>query len=75
MAKPKLRVVLDTNIYISALFFGGKPKQAVDLAAAGKKENEREYPSDETLGVPSHRDGYAVAEILGNVKSMSGRMK
>lgn len=29
--KSKLRVVFDSNIYLSALMFGGKPKKAVDL--------------------------------------------
>ena len=30
------RIVLDTNIYISALLYGGKPKQVLDLASAGE---------------------------------------
>jgi putative PIN family toxin of toxin-antitoxin system len=29
------RVVLDTNIYVSALRYGGKPKQVLDLALNG----------------------------------------
>jgi putative PIN family toxin of toxin-antitoxin system len=29
------RVVLDTNVYVSALLFGGKPKQVLDLALNG----------------------------------------
>jgi putative PIN family toxin of toxin-antitoxin system len=28
------RIVLDTNIYISALYYGGKPRQVLDLASA-----------------------------------------
>lgn len=30
--KPKLKVVFDTNIYISAIIFGGNPKQCLELA-------------------------------------------
>jgi putative PIN family toxin of toxin-antitoxin system len=30
-----IRVVLDTNIYVSALVFGGKPAQVLQLAEAG----------------------------------------
>jgi len=30
------KVVIDTNIYISAIFWGGKPREAVDL---GRDEN------------------------------------
>ena len=30
------KVVLDTNIYISAILFGGKPKQIIDLARNNK---------------------------------------
>lgn len=28
----KIKVVFDTNVWISALFFGGTPKEAIDLA-------------------------------------------
>ena len=31
-----LRVVLDTNIIISAILFGGKPEEVIKLALAGK---------------------------------------
>lgn len=33
-----LRIVLDTNIYISAILVGGKPEQIIDLARDGKIE-------------------------------------
>jgi len=33
-----LRVVLDTNIYISAILVGGKPEQIIDLAREGEIE-------------------------------------
>jgi len=32
------RLLLDTNIYISAIFFGGKPKEILDLARDNKVE-------------------------------------
>ncbi len=31
-----LKVVIDTNIYISALFWGGKPREVIDLGRDGK---------------------------------------
>ncbi len=30
-----LRVVIDTNVYISAIFWGGKPRQIVDMGRDG----------------------------------------
>lgn len=33
-----MRVVLDTNVLVSALLFGGKPAQIVEFAAKGKIE-------------------------------------
>lgn len=30
--KPKLKVVFDTNIYLSAIIFGGNPRQCLELA-------------------------------------------
>jgi hypothetical protein len=32
------RLLLDTNIYISAILFGGKPKEIIDLAKENKFE-------------------------------------
>ncbi len=31
-----MRVVIDTNVLISALFWGGRPRQVVDLAVTGE---------------------------------------
>jgi len=31
-----MRAVIDTNVIISALFWGGRPRRVVDLAAAGR---------------------------------------
>ena len=31
-----LRVVIDTNVYISAIFWGGKPRNIIDLGREGK---------------------------------------
>jgi len=30
------KIVIDTNIYISAIFWGGKPRQVVDLVRSGR---------------------------------------
>jgi uncharacterized protein len=34
--KLKYKVVIDTNIYISAIFWGGKPRQVVNLGRMGE---------------------------------------
>jgi len=31
-----MKIVIDTNIYISAIFWGGKPREVVDLGRTGK---------------------------------------
>lgn len=36
MTEPKLNVVLDTNVWVSALLFGGKPARLVQLARNGQ---------------------------------------
>jgi putative PIN family toxin of toxin-antitoxin system len=38
LENPKARIVLDTNIYISALLFSGIPEEILDLAREGKYE-------------------------------------
>lgn len=34
----KLKLVLDSNVFISALVFGGKPREILDLAVKGQME-------------------------------------
>lgn len=36
--KQKVRVVFDTNIYLSAILFGGNPRQCLELARSGQIE-------------------------------------
>lgn len=36
------KIVIDTNIYISAIFWGGKPRSVVDL---GRKNQEKIFTS------------------------------
>lgn len=36
--KPKSKAVFDTNIYISALIFGGNPRTSLELARSGEIE-------------------------------------
>jgi len=31
-----MKIVIDTNVYISAIFWGGKPRQVVDLGRSGR---------------------------------------
>jgi predicted nucleic acid-binding protein len=31
-----MKIVIDTNIYISAIFWGGKPREVVDLGRSGE---------------------------------------
>lgn len=49
------KIVVDTNIYISAIFWGGKPRQVIDL---GRSEKVLIYSSYSI-----------VAEIAGKLKS------
>lgn len=34
--KPRPKVVFDTNVFISAIIFGGNPRQCLELARSGK---------------------------------------
>lgn len=60
----KLTLVLDTNIYISALLFAGKPLQIINLAIEDKISIviSREIIT-ETLGVLSQKFSYSPAKI------------
>lgn len=36
--KPKIKAVFDTNIYLSAILFGGNPRMCLELARSGEIE-------------------------------------
>ena len=66
--KSKLRVVFDTNIYISAIIFGGNPRTCLELAKNGKIEV---YTSREILFELSQKlkkkfawNDYEVADVI-----------
>jgi len=67
-----IRVVLDTNILISALFFGGTPRNVVDLAASGRFQAltsvpllaELEAVLAENFGLPYERVDQAITDVL-----------
>jgi putative PIN family toxin of toxin-antitoxin system len=70
-----VRVVLDTNIYISAILVGGKPEQIIDLAREGEIEvyiskpilTEIERILKEKIG---HTDKQTQIELL-DIKSIA----
>jgi len=80
-----MRVVLDTNVLISALFWGGGPRQVVDLAAAGHFQAvtspgllaELEAVLSEHFGVPREqvdlvlRDVLSYAEVVAPAEGVS----
>jgi len=67
-----MRVVIDTNVLISALFWGGMPRRVVDMAVAGRiqavtspallVELERVLGAD--FGMPADRVALAVRDVL-----------
>jgi len=67
-----MRVVLDTNVLISALFWGGAPRRVVDLAAAGHCQAitspellaELEAVLAEDFGVPQDKLELVLRDIL-----------
>ena len=67
-----MRAVLDTNVIISALFWGGRPRRVVDLAAAGRVQAitsgellvELERVLAEDFAVPQERIELVLRDIL-----------
>jgi putative PIN family toxin of toxin-antitoxin system len=67
-----IRAVIDTNVYISALFGGGAPRRVVDLAAAGRFQaltspellTELEDVLADDFGVPQERLDLVVRDVL-----------
>lgn len=47
-----LKIVIDTNIYISAIFWGGKPRDVIDL---GRDNNVRIFTSSEIVNEISEK--------------------
>ena len=71
MSKLSTKVVLDTNILISDLLFGGKPQQVIDLAKAGKIQviispyilKELEYKLTKKFKFPSAKVKKTIREV------------
>lgn len=67
-----MRVVLDTNILVSALFWGGQPRRLVDLAAVGRIRAvispellaELEAVLAEDFQVPQNKVEQALRDVL-----------
>jgi len=53
------KIVIDTNIYISAIFWGGKPRMVVDFGRSGQvlifASSEIEKKLKKILRVTSHK--------------------
>jgi putative PIN family toxin of toxin-antitoxin system len=66
-----LRVVADTNIYISALNFGGVPDQVFTLAKRGRIEIFASKPIlDEIEGVLKRKFQWPPAKVHGALRSI-----
>jgi len=67
-----MRVVLDTNVLISALFWGGQPRRLVDLAIAGRIQaitspellGELERVLAEDFEVPQDKVEFVLRDVL-----------
>jgi len=84
-----MRILIDTNVLISALFWGGPPGHVVDLAAAGHFEAvtsaeliaELEDVLAENFAVPQEqidlvvRDVLSYAQIVGPVEEIRVRVR
>ena len=58
------RVTLDSNIYVSALQFGGKPKAVLDAGFEGEIDIAVSHPIiDETIRVLREKFGWSDAEL------------
>ncbi|MBI4652420.1 putative toxin-antitoxin system toxin component, PIN family [Candidatus Desantisbacteria bacterium] len=71
----RFRIVLDTNIYISAILFGGKPEELLKLARAGKvglliSENIKNEIA-EILKRKFKFNDLQISEILEDIDSVS----
>jgi len=69
------RVVLDTNVYISAFLFGGVPGALIAVARAGVAELMVSPPIlEETAGILRRRFGFTraqVAEVMREIRSLA----
>lgn len=67
-----VRALVDTNVLISALFWGGNPRRVVDLAAAGRFQaltcpellSELEEVLVEDFGVPQDKIDLIIRDLL-----------
>lgn len=59
-----MRVTLDTNIYVSALHFGGKPMQLLEMGLEGELDIAISQPIlDETLRVLREKFGWSADDL------------
>jgi putative PIN family toxin of toxin-antitoxin system len=64
-----MRMVADTNVIVSALVFGGLPRQVIDLAARGEVELYFSAPiQDEVERVLEQKFGWSRDEILSRAR-------
>ncbi|HKW75310.1 MAG TPA: PIN domain-containing protein [Terriglobales bacterium] len=80
-----MRIVLDTNVIISALVFGGLPRRIVDLAAFGlcdlfyssqiEEEGRRVLADKFGLGSKGTRQPLANSVCLGNEGGTAGKIR
>lgn len=79
---PKLKVLLDTNVIISALYVGGKPLRILELAESGDIEiflspfilNEIQQVLMDKLGWESNKVRSVIKKIETSNNPKSGRI-
>jgi predicted nucleic acid-binding protein len=65
------RVTLDTNIYVSAFQFGGKPAEIIQMAMDGEIEVAISQPIiDETLRVLRVKFGWVESDLDGMLATL-----
>jgi len=75
-----IRVVIDTNVYLSGLFFGGKPMACLELARSGAFRlyaspellNELE---DELSDAPFNQSSGNISRIISNIEAYARIIK
>jgi putative PIN family toxin of toxin-antitoxin system len=82
-ANQKVKVVIDTNVFISGLTFGGKPREVLELAWNGRIEayispfifSELEKVLRKVFGWRNSQIGQAIKEIRGKTILIQPRNK
>jgi uncharacterized protein len=74
-----VKVVADTNVYVSAIVFGGKPHTILDLAQEGQIElfisDDIVVETSRILGEKFHRTGLQVSNDIAALEAVTKRVE